>query len=252
MATWHFAFMRALPSRGGSKPARSQGAALPHSPLWKHRCSLPFKIALPSVHILGTADELYSFSELSELPRVSTNATVWLHEGGHVIPPLGHQLRSKLAAALQAATRSVSTVAGETASQQEHPGQAHVEHAGSLAASVGNWMGEEDDYVAEDGYGEDDALLPPITDTAEGKLFVDGVALDLEEIEGISLELPGIREAVAAWGYKVAWGRLLGAPASVAVSPKPIALSIITWQLRYRNQGSISTPTAGKVGVYRA
>ena len=45
-------------------------------------------IRMPSLHVLGTNDELYTQDQLMRLPACSDDAQVLRHTGGHVVPPI--------------------------------------------------------------------------------------------------------------------------------------------------------------------
>jgi len=49
-------------------------------------------VEAPSLHLLGSEDELFSPDQLRQIPEASSTAIVHTHSHGHVVPPLGSEL----------------------------------------------------------------------------------------------------------------------------------------------------------------
>jgi len=69
---------------------------------------LRLRVRVPSLHLIGRADELYTAAELMEVPERCDHASIVRHQFGHGVPPMGGALASRVSGFLQ---RAVTTPA---------------------------------------------------------------------------------------------------------------------------------------------
>ena len=96
----------------GSLIAATVAAVTPTLSLFINFCGLPwedlpisfqqtFLIATPSIHMVGTADEMLSMKELMSIPSRFAQPIVLVHQQGHVVPVRNPRLGSQVAAAIE-------------------------------------------------------------------------------------------------------------------------------------------------------